>query len=188
MSLFKWIWSNKEDRFWLWFKKNEINLINIKSRNDPFLGELSKQLHKVHPDITFEMSAAEINGKFEFAISADGRKELIEPVLKLYNKKPKSDRFEIKAFRQCTDQIFDLTMGNIIIKANEIKYLLIEDENEGKIGIVRDLKTPLGAVTDNMERSLYIKELAERIERLNAQAERWQQVISAREEKLQKAD
>jgi DNA primase len=35
--------------------------------------------------------------------------------------------------------------------------------NEGKIRIVQDLKGPLGAVSDKVARSLYIKELAERI-------------------------
>ena len=59
---------------------------------------------------------------------------------------------------------------NAASKAQEIMFFLIDSavkkhglSIEGKIRVISELKGPLASINDNMKRSLYIKELAERV-------------------------
>src|ERR1035441_3724049 len=63
---------DRETRFWHWFKANNLRLHEQKEPQEKLFDELSIQLKKVNPNITFEFSPVHSDGVREFTISADG--------------------------------------------------------------------------------------------------------------------
>ena len=71
-----------EGRFWNWFQAHDSALFAVKTGNEPICGELSEELHRVHPTLTFEFGPAD-SGRREFVLSADGIKDAFPAVLAL---------------------------------------------------------------------------------------------------------
>lgn len=136
MNLFGCKSDSKEEIFWKWFANNSDNLLESRNEDEPIAKELTYQLQKVNQDLVYEMSAVKVGGKTEFTISADGNKNLINAVLKLYEKRPILKDWEISAFRQRNNSIFNFEMNDLVIKGEETKYLLMKDQNPNKVNII----------------------------------------------------
>ncbi|MBZ9730478.1 hypothetical protein LB467_12355 [Salegentibacter sp. JZCK2] len=94
---------NNEEKFWEWFQKNEQSYyrdVDDITEREKLFDELLKQLHKVHPELTFEFSPLNEKGIRELTISADGMQEFFPNVIKLVESAPKITNWKIKAFRQ----------------------------------------------------------------------------------------
>ena len=92
-----------EQKFWEWFQKNEKryyeNVDDIQKREILF-DELLEELHKVHPELTFEISPKNEEGIRDLTISADGMKEYFPAVTKLVEFAPAISNWKVYAFRQ----------------------------------------------------------------------------------------
>src|SRR2546426_8870335 len=54
------LWGQKsEGRYWNWFQAHDSALFAVKTGNEPICGELSEELHRVHPALTFEFGRSE---------------------------------------------------------------------------------------------------------------------------------
>ena len=86
-------------QFWDWFKTNQAKYY-VENIDEKLLDELSIQLHKVSPDITFEFSPIQPDGIRELTISADGIQSAFPTVQYLVSKAPKIKKWQFNAFRQ----------------------------------------------------------------------------------------
>ena len=136
MGLFGCFTTTKEDHFWKWFENNSDKLLASKNETGPITEELTYQLKKINPNLVYEMSAIKIGEKTEFTISADGYKTAINAVNKLYEKRPNLKDWEIKAFRQRNNAVFNCEINDLLIKGDEIRYLLAKDQDSPRIGIL----------------------------------------------------
>src|SRR5438128_12686740 len=77
------LWGQKsEGRFWNWFQAHDSALFAVKTGNEPICGELSEELHRVHPTLTFEVPHV-ATGRRDFVLSADGIKAASPAILAL---------------------------------------------------------------------------------------------------------
>ena len=125
-----------EESFWQWFQLNEALLYDFESNQDATLKMLSKALKKVHPDLTYELSPITDDGKREFVISADGFKDAFPSVESLYSKAPELNRWIIIKYRQRRSIGHILKFGGQSVDGENIKYLMLEEEDPKKVGIV----------------------------------------------------
>src|SRR5258705_9521609 len=84
--------ASTEGFFWKWFIKNERRLFEFDTAQEKIFGELSKELKKVHGDLTFEFGPVQ-DGKREFVLSAGGIKSAFPSVESLYAKAPPLPRW-----------------------------------------------------------------------------------------------
>jgi hypothetical protein len=136
MGLFGCFKTSKEESFWKWFENNSDRLLASKNEAEQISEELTYELKKVNSNLVYEMAAIKIGVKTEFTISADGNKTAIDAVNKLYEKRPILKDWEIKAFRQRNNVIFNFEMNDLIINGDKTKYLLAKDQDSQKIGIL----------------------------------------------------
>jgi 1,4-alpha-glucan branching enzyme len=59
-----------QQEFWDWFTQHEPELLDFEADRETVFDRLATELHKVHPDLTFEFGPPE--EKREFVVSADG--------------------------------------------------------------------------------------------------------------------
>jgi hypothetical protein len=126
--------STSEEQFWKWFAKNEGTLFSFEKNRDKIFDKLSKQLAKVHPDLTFEFGPVQKNGKREFVISADGIKGAFPSVEAVFNAAPNLPRWQFIKYRPRRVPINDIKYGDKSIRAKDVHYGMYEDGE--KIGIV----------------------------------------------------
>ncbi len=91
---------DSETQFWQWFMNNNIRLFELKDPQEKLFDELSTQLHKVDPNLTFEFSPFRSDSVREFTISADGIRKYFPLVKSLVSKAPHIDKWKFYAFRQ----------------------------------------------------------------------------------------
>ncbi len=103
-----------EERFWDWFSKNEMMVSQIENDPEGVMDKLHKAIGKVQEGLTAEIGR-EVNGKREFVISADGIKERIPAVEKLYDAAPDNPRWVFFKFRQRTGT------GNLRFRMGELE-------------------------------------------------------------------
>ena len=136
MSLFSCFNSrNKEEVFWTWFKKNSSRLFHFENEQEEIFNELAFQLGKINQDLTFEFGPVQ-NGKREFIISAGGIKASFPAVEKLYSAKPEIAEWEFIKFRPRRDTIHTVQFHEKKIEPKEIRFLLFNDDERDKIGIL----------------------------------------------------
>ena len=95
MGLISCFVKTKEEKFWGWFCKNSQLIYNYEINQEKIFNELQIQLHKINPDLTFEISSVK-NGKRDFVISADGILDAFPAVEKLYSLKPELSEWTYK--------------------------------------------------------------------------------------------
>lgn len=112
-----------EERFWLWFKKNETNLRKVDGPEHPYFKILSRQLHSFDPNIAFEIGKQN-NDPHEFIVSADGIKEFAPRVLQLIDVAPAIDGWKFTAFRPPMKQFadFNLRFNEIEVVTKDIQF------------------------------------------------------------------
>ena len=92
-------------------------------------------LGKRNQDLTFEFGPRQ-NGKREFIISAGGIKAAFPAVEKLYSAKPEIAEWEFIKFRPRRDTIHTVQFHEKKIEPEEIRFLLFNDDEKDKIGIL----------------------------------------------------
>lgn len=87
-----------EGRFWSWFSSNSQRVFSFERDRDAVFDELSAQLERVAPGLTFEIGSVEA-GRRPFIISADGDRALFPAVQRLAGIAPQLAQWEIIPFR-----------------------------------------------------------------------------------------
>lgn len=90
--------SPPEVKFWKWFAQNAERLKTIATGTEPIVEELSRELHKVHPDIAWELGGGETG--YEIILSAEGVQDVAPAVTKLVAASPELAGWKVTAFRQ----------------------------------------------------------------------------------------
>lgn len=121
-----------EQQFWKWFRNNSDRLFHFEQEQDSLVQELTNQLQKVYKGLAFAFSNVKENGKREFIISADGRKELFPRVLRLVESAPSLDSWEIIAFRQPVG-CFDVNLGDRVLKHTDVYFIPLDEAD--KLGV-----------------------------------------------------
>jgi len=123
-----------EQGFWKWFEKNDDLLFNFEKDREKIFDELSHEMHKVNPELTFEFGPVEKDGKREFVITAGGAKKAFPAVESLFQTAPKLKRWKFVKFRPRRTPINDLEYGGKSIAAKNVYYKMFKDGE--KIGLV----------------------------------------------------
>ena len=135
MGLISCFVKTKEEKFWCWFCKNSQLIYNYEINQEKIFNELQIQLHKINPDLTFEISSVK-NGKRDFVISADGILDAFPAVEKLYLLKPELSEWTFIKFRPRRKIENSIKIEDKEVCPNDIRFMFIKDEDKSKIGIV----------------------------------------------------
>jgi hypothetical protein len=128
-----------EIKFWQWFEANSVRLINFELDQEAIFAEISKQLEKVHKDLTFEFGPLE-NSKREFVVTADGIKAAFPAVESLVHSAPIFKDWTIVAFRQPQGIHFVIEMDGHKISADDIWFATEPDgDKTGLYLFIRNL-------------------------------------------------
>lgn len=125
------------DEFWKWFVKNEKRFWNYNEENShELLAELQQQLSFInHDDSTVALEFAEIIDTIKrLEISADGVKELFDPIIELVEAAPELSNWEFVAFRQPAPIPFTLKYDDMEFDTSRMYFLPYEDE-EGNLNL-----------------------------------------------------
>jgi len=123
---------SKENLFWNWFEQNQNKLFNFEQNQDKIFNELTLQLHKIDPNLTFEFGPIN-NNKRDFVISADGIRNTFPFVESLFKTKPVLSQWNIIKFRPRRDVFNQIKYNNLTVKPEDV-YYIIERDND-KIGL-----------------------------------------------------
>jgi hypothetical protein len=107
-----------EADFWQWFRRHQALLFDFEKDQERMFNELAAQMHKVHPDLTFEFGPKQ-QGKREFVISADGLRGAIPAVERLAAAAPALNQWTIVKFRPRRPP-FDIGYGDVQVKADTV--------------------------------------------------------------------
>ena len=124
-----------EEKFWNWFCKNSQMIYDFEENQEVIFDKIQEQLHKINPNLTFEISSVK-NGKRDFVISADGIIEVFPFVEKLYSARPELEEWNFVKFRPRRKIDNSIRIGNKELNPADIKFMFIQDDSDGKIGIV----------------------------------------------------
>ncbi len=128
-------YSSKIKKFWKWFTENEERLYNFQNNQMRIFNETAKQLNKINRYLVFEFGVKE-GGKREFVISANGMKEAFPAVEALYYSAPKLERWDFIKYRPRRDDIIDIQIADVKVKAGEVYFRLFPNYETHKIDIV----------------------------------------------------
>jgi hypothetical protein len=115
-----------ETRFWAWFQQHDSALFAVKSGTEPVCDELSEQLHRISPDLTFELGPVQ-SGKREFVISADGVREAFPAVLALGAAAPALVHWTIIRFRPPRPDVTQIQLAAVHLDADSVEFLAEPD-------------------------------------------------------------
>jgi len=109
-------------------------IYDFQSNQEVIFDKIQEQLHKINPNLTFEISSVK-NGKRDFVISADGIIEVFPFVEKLYTSRPNLKEWNFVKFRPRRKIANSIRIGNKELYPDDIKFMFIQDDSVGKIGI-----------------------------------------------------
>jgi len=115
-----------EARFWAWFRAHETALLEVVTAKEPICDELSAELQKVHPDLTFEFGPVE-SGRREFVLSAGGIRAAFPAVLALARAAPSLPRWTIIRFRPARPDSSTVNFGGLGLDARSVEFLAEPD-------------------------------------------------------------
>jgi hypothetical protein len=114
--------ASPEVEFWQWFQQHDERLFEFERDQERTFDELTAEMHKVHPSLTFEFGPKH-GGRREFVISADGIRDAFPKVESLYAAAPPLPRWKVLKFRQ-RHSPFDIQYGDLDVKANTVLVAL----------------------------------------------------------------
>jgi len=126
--------ASPEQKFWKWFESHEGMLFDFERDRENIFDELSVEMNKVNPDLTFEFGPVNGNGKREFVISAGGIKKSFPSVELLFSTSPNLDRWEFIKYRPRRSPLNDLDYGGKSIASKDVDFKMFKDGE--KVGIV----------------------------------------------------
>lgn len=112
---------DSQKRFWKWFEDNASSLASVTSGKEPILQKVARELHKVHPDLDFEMGLGD-EDELEFIVSANGIKKVFPIVEQLVACAPVLPNWKIIAFRQPKDSVPEILYGNFLLKVEDVWF------------------------------------------------------------------
>jgi hypothetical protein len=117
-------------QFWNWFIHREPELFDFdatrKAEREAIFREIASQLHKVDPDLTFEIGP---NGapKREFIISAGGIKRAFPAVVSLAGAAPPLERWQVTAFRPRRSPTSAIEIGGKRVDPRDVQFSLLDN-------------------------------------------------------------
>jgi hypothetical protein len=121
-----------ERRFWEWFQQNDNRLFDFEGNEETLVRQIVRELHRIHPSLSCEISSVK-DGKREFIISADGKRDAFPAVVKLADAAPSLARWEVIKFRPRRSEPCMVGIGEWSISSDTVQFTL---EPEGsKIGV-----------------------------------------------------
>jgi hypothetical protein len=128
--------SNKSTRqgFWDWFVENEARIWNIDRNTDKVVRMVGEALNRYDPGLAFEIGMEVVDGKRDFIISADGISSNIPKVESLYLTAPVMPRWQVIKYRPRTTSAGEIHMAGKVIKAEDVRFQIFNDEE--KVGIL----------------------------------------------------
>lgn len=121
------------EKFWNWFIENEQRFWNYNEDNShDYLTEIQERLEflRTEEDNGVALEFAEVSDTVKrLEISADGIKELFEPILQLVEAAPQPDNWQFVAFRQPANLPFCLKYKEMEFETSKMFFLPYEDEN-----------------------------------------------------------
>ena len=109
--------------FWHWFDAHQDELVDFEVDQERIFDDLSEQLTRVHPNLTFEFGPKA--DRREFVISAGGIREAFPAVSSLVAAAPKLDRWHITAFRPRRTPLNSIQIGEICIGPGDVEFSLL---------------------------------------------------------------
>lgn len=113
---------DSQQAFWKWFDAHQDELFNFELDQERIFDKLSKQLSRVHPDLTFEFGPR--THRREFVISAAGIREAFAAVSSLVAAAPKLDRWHITAFRPRRNPLNSVQIGETCVDPGDVEFSL----------------------------------------------------------------
>jgi hypothetical protein len=117
-------------QFWNWFIHRETELFSFdatrEAERETFICEIASELHKVDPDLTFEIGP---NGapRREFIISAGGIKRAFPAVVSLASAAPPLERWRVTAFRPRRNSISAVEIRGKRVDPRDVQYSLLDN-------------------------------------------------------------
>lgn len=109
--------------FWQWFDAHQDELFDFEVDQERIFDDLSEQLVRVHPKLTFEFGPKA--DRREFVISAGGIREAFPAVSSLVAAAPKLDRWRITAFRPRRTPLNSIQVGEICFGPADVEFSLL---------------------------------------------------------------
>ncbi len=109
--------------FWQWFDAHQDELFEFEVDQERIFDELSEQLIRVHPNLTFEFGPK--TSWREFVISAGGIREAFPAVTSLQAAAPKLDRWRITAFRPRRTPLNSVQIGDTCLDPSNVEFSLL---------------------------------------------------------------
>ncbi len=110
------------DKFWGWFRGHEPRLLAIATGHEAIVGDLNRQLHAIHPDLTWEVGPP-IEGRRDFVISAGGMKAAFPAVSQLASAAPPLSRWKVIAFRPARPSVTTIKIKGVSLDAHTLEFL-----------------------------------------------------------------
>ena len=142
---------SREARFWKWFQSNGQELFNAPTAANPHFDGVKRELSKVRPGLTFEVSRIE-NGKRELVISADGNRDAFPAVKRLVAAAPSMSNWYVTAFRPRESRSLTslrIEMGGITLDPEDIWFAARPPASGSGVELLFAIR---GMTTQNIEK------------------------------------
>jgi hypothetical protein len=128
--------SARPEAFWSWFKDHDDAYFSLApddaARREALFDELSTELGKINPDLTFEFGPL-IDGKRDFVISAGGIKDAFPAVRELVAHAPALSHWRVIAFRPRRSPVSTIEFQDVKLKPEQVRMRLARDGE--KVGL-----------------------------------------------------
>jgi hypothetical protein len=122
---------DSQQTFWRWFDAHQDQFLDFEVDQERIFDELSEQLIRVHPRLSFEFGPK--TEPREFVISASGIKEAFPAVTSLVAAAPQFNRWRITAFRPRRSPLCTVQIGETCVDPGDVEFSLLT--NGTMIGI-----------------------------------------------------
>lgn len=121
-----------ESRFWTWFRRNDDRLFDFERDQEQLIREIVTELHRIHRSLSFEISSIK-DGRREFIISADGKRDAFPAVVSLADAAPILARWDVVKFRPRRSEPCMVGIGGMDFSSDDVQFTL--EREGGKIGV-----------------------------------------------------
>lgn len=112
-----------QEQFWHWFVAHQDELFDFETDQERIFDELSAQLNRVNPHLSFEFGPK--TDQREFVISASGIREAFPATSSLVAAAPKMDRWIFTAFRPRRNPLNSIQIGESFVEPGDVEFSLI---------------------------------------------------------------
>jgi hypothetical protein len=114
-----------QQEFWKWFSEHESELLDFEIDQEAIFDQLSNQLKRLDPDLTFEFGP-KLEPR-EFVVSAGGIKRAFPSVSALLAAAPKLERWRFTAFRPRRIPLNIVEFRGKRIDPKDVQFSLLDD-------------------------------------------------------------